>query len=69
MFAGPNGSGKSTFIKAIQKECSIGFYINADDIEYVLRTTGKLCCSDYIPSEVSQEDWEAFIQVNEGDVR
>lgn len=38
MFAGPNGSGKSTFIKAIQQECSIGFYINADDIEYLLKT-------------------------------
>lgn len=69
MFAGPNGSGKSTFIKAIQQECSIGFYINADDIEYLLKTKGNLCCSSFIPEEISQVNWDTFITANEGDMR
>jgi predicted kinase len=43
VFAGPNGSGKST-IRDLLREEWIGVYVNADEIEKVLRrdrmTTG-----------------------------
>ncbi|MBW3517555.1 hypothetical protein [Flavobacterium sp. NKUCC04_CG] len=70
MIARPNGAGKSTFVKEIQKQCSIGYYINADDIEQILHTNeNKLKCSDYFPSLVSQEDWDSFIIKNTEDLR
>ena len=40
MFAGPNGSGKSTVFHNINRQFSIGHYVNADDIEIRLRGTG-----------------------------
>lgn len=36
MAAGPNGSGKSSFINDLKKEVNLGYYINADEIEYSL---------------------------------
>lgn len=47
IFAGPNGSGKSTFINKIKKQppapnFKLGYYINADDIEKLLRTRHAL---------------------------
>lgn len=36
MVAGPNGSGKSSFIHDLKKEVNLGYYINADDIEFSL---------------------------------
>lgn len=41
MFAGPNGSGKSTIKEVVPTEL-LGVYINPDEIEKILRTTGKL---------------------------
>lgn len=70
MFAGPNGSGKSTFIKEIEKQCFIGFYINADDIERELNENiDGLNCENYYANVVSQLDWEKFISVNSTDLR
>ena len=60
MFAGPNGSGKSTLIKEISKECFIGSYINADEIERKLNETKFIDCNDYLPISVTQEDWNQF---------
>jgi predicted ABC-type ATPase len=46
MFAGPNGSGKST-IKDMLPAQWLGVYVNADDIEKGIRTTGCLNLSDF----------------------
>src|SRR5215471_2769477 len=44
MIAGPNGSGKTTLTKFLQKnfQLSFGYYINADDIETILRKNHKI---------------------------
>jgi predicted ABC-type ATPase len=47
IFAGPNGSGKSTFVLNIQSNppspsFKLGYYVNADDIEKILKTKGVL---------------------------
>ena len=41
MFAGPNGSGKST-IKDNLPQAWLGVYINADEIEKLIRANGFL---------------------------
>jgi predicted ABC-type ATPase len=43
IFAGPNGSGKSTFIRNFPSTAqrTLGYYVNADDIEQLLR--GDFC--------------------------
>lgn len=38
VFAGPNGSGKSTLFEAFSKKHDIGYFINADLIENILKT-------------------------------
>lgn len=60
MFAGPNGSGKSTLINEIQKECFIGSFINADDIERKFNTTHFIDCNEYLSIMVTQADWDNF---------
>ena len=37
VFAGPNGSGKTTIIKSLQQKITFGVYVNADDIESLLK--------------------------------
>ena len=45
MLAGPNGSGKSTIQRELKPEC-IGVFVNADEIERELKTSGgKLALS------------------------
>ncbi len=47
MFAGPNGSGKTTIKTSLGKSASwFGFYINPDDIESAIRSTGRLATGD-----------------------
>jgi predicted ABC-type ATPase len=46
MFAGPNGSGKST-IKDNLPPAWLGVYINADDIEKLIRANGFLSLSQF----------------------
>lgn len=46
MFAGPNGSGKSTIKEMIPAQL-LGVYINPDEIEKELRSTGRLLLSNY----------------------
>ena len=46
MFAGPNGSGKST-IKEYLLPHYIGAYLNADELEKELRTTGRFDLAAY----------------------
>lgn len=40
--AGPNGSGKSTILKEVRQNFNSGPFVNADEIEKLLSTTGKL---------------------------
>jgi len=61
MFAGPNGSGKSTLIEDVKKSYQVGYFVNADVIEYSLKTRGFLDCEVYLPIKVTQEDWEFFL--------
>lgn len=42
VFAGPNGSGKTTIIKSLQGEIGFGVYVNADDIESLLKESKVL---------------------------
>jgi predicted ABC-type ATPase len=60
MFAGPNGSGKSTLIKEIKNKFSVGFYVNADDIEKELSVSKFIDCNNYLPILVNQKDWNYF---------
>jgi predicted ABC-type ATPase len=62
LFAGPNGSGKSTLIHAISKDFQMGYFINADQIEYELANSkyidlflrfGKL--------NLTYKDWKDFL--------
>ena len=47
VFAGPNGSGKTTIIKKLQAEIPLGVYVNADDIEVLLKQTSVLLFNTY----------------------
>lgn len=62
IFAGPNGSGKSLLSKALKnpadKRIKIGVFVNADEIEKVLNTSGfldlksyKVSAGDIVPPE------------------
>lgn len=46
MFAGPNGSGKST-IRALLGPQLLGVYVNPDEIQLALETTGRLEFAEY----------------------
>jgi predicted ABC-type ATPase len=46
MFAGPNGSGKST-LKTVLPPALLGVYINPDEIEQDILTTGSLDLANY----------------------
>lgn len=46
VFAGPNGSGKST-IKDVLPPQWLGLYVNADEIEKVLRASGRLDLAEF----------------------
>lgn len=53
VFAGPNGSGKTTILKQIDSRFDLGYYINADEIEFEINETGQLDLAKY---GMSQED-------------
>ena len=60
MFAGPNGSGKST-IKDYLTEQQVGIYLNADELEKVLKEVRTLNLQDYHP-DLSAQDLLIFLQ-------
>lgn len=62
MFAGPNGSGKST-IKDMLPSQWLGVYVNADEMEKTIRSTGYL---DFAEFEVLAEasEVQAFLQAS-----
>jgi predicted ABC-type ATPase len=47
VFGGPNGSGKTTIIKSLQAEIPFGVYVNADDIESLLKESNVLLFNAY----------------------
>lgn len=59
MFAGPNGSGKST-LKELLSPDWLGIYINADDIERVIRVQGGLHLSDF-GVDINQQQLSDFL--------
>jgi predicted ABC-type ATPase len=62
MFAGPNGSGKST-IKDILPPEWLGVYVNADEIERVIRTGGHLNLANFEVMADSAE-LQTFLQAS-----
>lgn len=46
VFAGPNGSGKST-LKEVLPESLLGVYVNADEIEKLIRAAGYLSLTEF----------------------
>jgi predicted ABC-type ATPase len=69
LFAGPNGSGKSTLIDEVSKEVNIGYFINADVIEALLTTRNYIDLKHFVPGEVENESWNAFLISNKQDDR
>ncbi|MEN9523236.1 MAG: hypothetical protein RL065_1613 [Bacteroidota bacterium] len=47
IFAGPNGSGKTTTINQLRSKIKFGVYVNADDIEALLKTNLTLSLEEY----------------------
>lgn len=61
MFAGPNGSGKSTLIEEVRLKFNVGYFINADEIESLLKRQKFLDCTNFLPKIITDQDWENFI--------
>jgi predicted ABC-type ATPase len=55
VFAGPNGSGKSTIQAWVSSRYNIGYFINADNIEKILRQNKSIPFGDF---HVSISSWE-----------
>jgi len=54
VFAGPNGSGKST-LKEVLPESVLGVYVNADEIEKLIRANGGLTLMEFSIEATSAE--------------
>lgn len=63
VFAGPNGSGKTTIIKSLteEKKINLGRYLNADDIEVILKQENEIKLSSY-DVECSELQFQKFIE-------
>jgi predicted ABC-type ATPase len=61
MFAGPNGSGKTTTIEKIRKNFNIGYFINADNIEALLKSQQYLDCLDFVPEPILPQELKKFL--------
>ena len=61
VFAGPNGSGKTTIVKSLQAEIPFGVYVNADDIESLLRE-GKVLLFNSYQLIISQSQLQSFFK-------
>lgn len=61
IFAGPNGSGKTTIIKSLQAEIPFGVYVNADDIESLLRES-KVLLFNTFQLTVSEDLLQTFFK-------
>lgn len=63
VFAGPNGSGKTTIIKSLQAEIGFGVYVNADDIESLLKESNVLLFNNY-QLDVTQQEIQQFFRTS-----
>ncbi|RAV31002.1 hypothetical protein [Sinomicrobium soli] len=61
MFAGPNGSGKSSLIEQISDDFNMGYFVNADNVKTSFKNHGFLDCNEYLPRQVSDQEWNTFI--------
>ena len=64
IFAGPNGSGKSTLFKEFEKKYNPGFFINADELENQLSSSGLINLSN-IGVKATDKDLVLFQKTNE----
>jgi len=62
MFAGPNGSGKSTIFNKIRSQFSLGIYLNADEIENLLRNRNQLSLKEFNLTESHGLKFNTFLQ-------
>ena len=64
IFAGPNGSGKSTLFNEFKKNYNPGYFVNADELERLLSTTGLI---DLNAFDISADfkDLEVFSKTKE----
>ncbi|MEO7312258.1 MAG: zeta toxin family protein [Chitinophagaceae bacterium] len=61
VFAGPNGSGKTTIVKSLQAEIPFGVYVNADDIERIVRET-KVLFFDNFQLNITENELQDFFK-------
>ena len=61
MISGPNGSGKSTLIVDLQKVVGFGYYINADDIEREILSTGTFDLESF-QGDIHNSDLQIFLK-------
>jgi predicted ABC-type ATPase len=61
VFAGPNGSGKTTIINSLRSEIGFGIYVNADDIEKLLKESSVLLFSSY-QLNITEEQLQSFFK-------
>lgn len=61
IFAGPNGSGKTTIVRSLQAEISFGVYVNADDIESLLKESNVLLFNTY-QLTIAQSQLQTFFR-------
>lgn len=59
VFGGPNGSGKSTLFASIAEQFNVGHFINADEIENQIASTGFINIEKF-GLTLKQEDLDAF---------
>lgn len=64
MFAGPNGSGKTTLFKEFCKNYEPGYFVNADEFEKQLQTSGLLDISE-VGVKASPKDLLVFSKTKE----
>lgn len=63
VFAGPNGSGKTTIIKSLLSEIPFGVYVNADDIESLLKESKVLLFNSY-QLDISEVEIQNFFKTS-----
>lgn len=61
VFAGPNGSGKTTIINSLRSEIGFGVYVNADDIETMLKESKVLLFNSY-NLKITEPQLKAFFK-------
>ncbi len=60
VFAGPNGSGKSIITRQ-ENSSTLGFYLNADEVERMLRIDGKFSLSNFQIS-ATETEFKAYLR-------